>query len=137
MSQQSKTPGNPKLGGIKKSLIIKCCLCKTKPHIVPSRHNSPGKPSTYLTREEAGLLHGGGVVAAYANSTSNLLCDVLPPCAAFHAGSEDIQESPQPLQNICASPISTEISIFLILPFYIPCLFLPLLLDTPYQPIIT
>jgi len=33
----------------KPTLIIKCCSCKTKNRTVPSGHNSPGKPSTYLT----------------------------------------------------------------------------------------
>lgn len=121
------------MGGKKKTntLIIKCCLCKTKNHIIPSGHNSPGKPSTHLTRQEAVLMHGGGAAAAHANSTSNLLCEARCPCMAFHAGSKDTWVSPQPLQNIFASPTSTEMSIFLILPFYLPRLYPPPLLDTP------
>lgn len=72
--QQSKTEGNLKVGERKKErkrtkkkkkgLIIKCCLCKMKNHIVASGHNSPGKPSTIsqdrkqrLWREEEQQLH--------------------------------------------------------------------------------
>lgn len=102
-----------------------------KNHIVPSGHNSPGKSSTYLTRQEAVLMHGGGVVAVRANSTSNLLCKACSPCMAFHAGSKDTRRSLQPLQNVFAFPTSTEMSIFLILPFYLPCLYLHPLLDNP------
>lgn len=68
----------------KKTLIIKCCLCKMKNHTVPSGHNSPGKPSMYVTRQEAKLMHRGGAAAAHANSTSKLLCKAHSPCMAFH-----------------------------------------------------
>lgn len=129
--QQSKTLGNPKPGGRKNPLIIKCCLCKMKNRIIPSGHNSPGKPSTSLTRQEAELMHGGGAAAVHASSTSNLLCDAHSPRTAFHAGGNDTPVSLQLLQDVFASPTSAEINIFLTLPFYLPCLYLPPLLVAP------
>lgn len=133
--QQSKTLGNPKLGGVgegrKNPLIIKCCLCKMKNRIIPSGHNSPGKPSTYLTRQEAELMHGGGAAAVHANSTSNPLCEAHSPRMAFHARSNDTPISLQLLQDIFASPTSAEMNIFFILPSYLPCLYLPPLLAAP------
>lgn len=102
--QQSKTLGNLKLGWRrKKPLIIKCCLCKMKNHTVPSGHNSPGKPSMYVTRQEAKLMHRGGAAAVHANSTSNLLRKAHSPCMAFHAGVRYLSKSSAPTEHICLS----------------------------------
>lgn len=102
--QQSKTLGNLKLGWRRKNpLIIKYCLCKMKNHTVPSGHNSPGKPSTYVTRQEAKLMHRGGAAAAHANSTGNLLCKAHFPCMAFQAGVRCLTKSSALTEDSCLS----------------------------------
>lgn len=124
--QQSKTLGNLKLGWRrKKPLIIKCCLCKMKNHTVPSGHNSPGKPSMYVTRQEAKLMHRGGAAAAHANSTSNLLCKAHSPCMAFHAGVRYLSKSSALTEQICLSHWKEDLP----LPFYLPCSYLHSPLD--------
>lgn len=93
-----------------------------KNHTVPSGHNSPGKPSMYVTRQEAKLMHRGVAAAAHANSTGNLLCKAHSPRLLML--ESEIWLSLQPLEKTAASPTSTEMRIFLTLPFYLPCLYM-------------
>lgn len=111
-------------GGKKKNLIIKCCLCKMKNHTVPSGHNSPGEPSTYVTRQEAKLMHRRGAAAAHANSTGNLLCKAHSPCMAFHAGVRYLTKSSALTEDSCLSHFcwNEDLPDFPLLPpMLVPC----------------
>lgn len=74
-----------------------------KNHTIPSGHNSPGKPSMCVTRQEAKLMHRGGAAAAHANSTINLLCKARSPCMAFHAGVRYLTKFSAPTEDSCLS----------------------------------
>lgn len=82
----------------------------------------PWQVQHYLTRQEAVLMQGGGAAATFAKSTSNLLWEALSPCMASHASSKYTWESFQPLQDVFASPTSTEMNI---LPILLPPMFFP------------